>query len=715
MPGGLPPGPLPQEVLSQADKLLYDGYYSQAALKYQQVFESSPPAPLAREALLGQARSLFWDEKYVAAIPLWHRLVTDFPNDEEAPRALFFLAASYRALGLTEAAVYYYRQYVSQRELMTGYVAREMAKLMVDDGNFAAAREEWQKVIQADVSPQMNREAEERIAGAYWAEKNYPAALSQYQGLLLKTPSGDERARIRYLVGQLYDKVGSKAEYLAAMRDIVANYPARGEAGEALAALLAAGESVDSYQRGLVEYYQGNGPSAISHFRDHLARNPQGADAPAAYFYMGDLYQDREDSSQALEAWQKVATLFPQSSSAPKAMARRARLLESLSRWEEAAADYRRLQAYGGDYATDGLFREGLVYFKGGQHQKARDAWLSLSSYGGEAGTKALVWLGKSLWSASGGGSKDEATSYWQRAAATSLSYYSLRAGDLLRGDSPFSPPYLPPASAALSDETAERQKAEAWLANWWWNEGPRSIGQLPGEVKNSLSFRRGEELWRLGQWQEAVSQFREVLGLFWREPLVQYQLSLYFRDQGIYSLSISAASRLLDLAPQAPPAYLQKLAYPLYYQDLVLAEAMKEKTEPSLVFPLIRQESLFDSHARSWAGASGLTQVMPATGQDIARGLGVKDFVPADLFKPYIAVPFGVRYLALQLRSFDGLAALALAAYNGGPGNAARWRRGNPQGDIDLLVEDITFPETARFVKSIYEHYQAYRAAYRY
>ena len=72
----------------------------------------------------------------------------------------------------------------------------------------------------------------------------------------------------------------------------------------------------------------------------------------------------------------------------------------------------------------------------------------------------------------------------------------------------------------------------------------------------------------------------------------------------------------------------------------------------------LVRQESGYNIHALSTAGAYGLAQLMPAT----AKGLGVNRKDPAQ------NLDGGARYLAIQYKKF-GRWDLALAAYNAGPG----------------------------------------------
>ncbi|HKJ28532.1 MAG TPA: hypothetical protein VJ965_12890, partial [Anaerolineales bacterium] len=60
----------------------------------------------------------------------------------------------------------------------------------------------------------------------------------------------------------------------------------------------------------------------------------------------------------------------------------------------------------------------------------------------------------------------------------------------------------------------------------------------------------------------------------------------------------------------------------------------------------------------------------------------------------------------------FNGEIAAALAAYNGGPGNAAKWLT-QANGDMDLFVEVIRFSETRNYIRYIYELYTIYENLY--
>lgn len=99
-------------------------------------------------------------------------------------------------------------------------------------------------------------------------------------------------------------------------------------------------------------------------------------------------------------------------------------------------------------------------------------------------------------------------------------------------------------------------------------------------------------------------------------------------------------------------------------FAGLIGLAASKYGIDPSLVHAVIRTESNYDPNAQSGAGAKGLMQLMDAT----ARSLGV-----TDSFDPAQNIDAGTRYLSFLLRKYNGHEAVALAAYNAGPGRIDR------------------------------------------
>ena len=114
-------------------------------------------------------------------------------------------------------------------------------------------------------------------------------------------------------------------------------------------------------------------------------------------------------------------------------------------------------------------------------------------------------------------------------------------------------------------------------------------------------------------------------------------------------------------------------------------------------------QESGFDDHATSEAGATGLMQLTPDTGQGIADRTGGSEWTEADLLDPELNIRYGTWYLAHLHKTFGGDAkdpdwTLALAAYNAGQGKVRGWLEN--ETDHELSPEDIPYEETRDYVR---------------
>ena len=159
-------------------------------------------------------------------------------------------------------------------------------------------------------------------------------------------------------------------------------------------------------------------------------------------------------------------------------------------------------------------------------------------------------------------------------------------------------------------------------------------------------------------------------------------------------------------------PYAIEQLAYPTPFASELLEAAAAEGIPPLLLAALARQESAFNPRAGSLAGALGLTQVIPPTGEEIASSLGVPWLID-DLFDPRTSLRFGAHYLAMQLKQFDGNVVAALAAYNGGPGNARRWLNAQPFPGALGYSEAVDFSETQDYLGRVIENYAWYRYLY--
>lgn len=116
-------------------------------------------------------------------------------------------------------------------------------------------------------------------------------------------------------------------------------------------------------------------------------------------------------------------------------------------------------------------------------------------------------------------------------------------------------------------------------------------------------------------------------------------------------------------------------------YRDIVAAAAAEFGVDRALLRAVIHAESAFNPLAISRKGAQGLMQLMPAT----AGALGV-----TDAFDEEQNIRGGARYLSELLRSFNGDARLATAAYNAGPGAVQKYGGVPPYDETRLYVERV-------------------------
>jgi soluble lytic murein transglycosylase len=163
---------------------------------------------------------------------------------------------------------------------------------------------------------------------------------------------------------------------------------------------------------------------------------------------------------------------------------------------------------------------------------------------------------------------------------------------------------------------------------------------------------------------------------------------------------------------PSAGWLPLWQQAFPRPYRDIVRREVNRNGVGESLVYAIMREESEFDSQAKSSAGAFGLMQVIVPTARIAGRKLGISANARS-LLKPNVNIAIGTKVLGDLSERFGGQVAMVAAAYNAGPGRPARWLRNSPDLDLDLWIELIEYSETRAYVKRVIESQAAYRWLY--
>jgi soluble lytic murein transglycosylase len=750
------PTPLADQALVQARRAMLNDDFAAALSAYQSVLDQPASSPEMRaEAQFGVGQAYYDDGYFDESAQALEAFLSAYPKDTRYADALFLYGEALRSAGHDDQAVLAYTRYLSATQLLAPYVYDRIGDAILAQGRYADAVTTY--TLALDNAPfDLAISVREKIAQAELSLGDVAAAVAQYDQLIAIVDSSPYlsynyylHAKYLYLAGAALLSDGETDAANARFQEAVANYPQAYDAYASLRVLVDAGVPVDDFDRGRVDYYAGayspaiqafyryendnpvhdgaahyyaglsyaaldNYPAAITEFTQLIDTHPESDFWGLAWLDRARMYAIDGDIPKALESYAALADQYPYADLAPEALWR-ALLLAERNGYD---ADAERLGARLADYPAyantpQGLLRAGLAAYRQGDVDGARAHWQQLAdNYGSTGGAGALLWLAKTT------PQTDPPSDLLEQLRdANPWHYYGLRAADLIAGRAP----YTPPAALALeSDEPAARAETEAWLAQRLGITDDGKLGDLPPALADDARLQRGTALWRLGLYDEGQAEFEDLRAAYSNDALASYQLALYFRDIGNYRSSITAARSVIDLNglwtgvtyDMTGPRFLGELYYPIYYADLVVPEAQRYQLDPLLIFALIEQESLFDGQARSYAAAQGLMQIIPSTGASIANELDWPDYRNEDLYRPYVNVPFGVYYLAAQRDRFDGDVSAALAAYNAGPGNAARWleRAGD---DPDLFYESISIDQTRTYLTRIYERWAGYKALY--
>jgi soluble lytic murein transglycosylase len=181
-------------------------------------------------------------------------------------------------------------------------------------------------------------------------------------------------------------------------------------------------------------------------------------------------------------------------------------------------------------------------------------------------------------------------------------------------------------------------------------------------------------------------------------------RLSRWFRSWAVLLLVLLVA----PLATLLPP--VQRLFFPLRFQDEILQAARATGVEPSLLAAVALNESGFRPEALSDQGAVGLMQLLPSTAEWAAAQAGHPWQGASSLRHPQTNLKTGAWYLGWLLKRFEGDRVLALAAYNVGQHTVDRWRGA---GDRSLAIRELPYPETRCFVRRVMLARDRYRSLY--
>lgn len=285
---------------------------------------------------------------------------------------------------------------------------------------------------------------------------------------------------------------------------------------------------------------------------------------------------------------------------------------------------------------------------------------------------RAYYWLGRASEAGAGGTARD----YYTKAASHGFTFY----GQLSR------------AKLGMTDLGLQRVVA------------PSSADKAAAERDDR--FAALAKLQRIGRKDLAASFYKHMAETLPTPGQVAILIDMAER-QGWVNYAVmagkAAAQRGLDM---------EVLAFPLRGLPSDIDTSGLEK---ALAFAITRQESEFNQAVVSSAGATGIFQVMPVTGREAAKKLGIPFDANAWRNDVRYNVRLGAAYVANLVENYDGNYVMAIAGYNAGPGRIRDWVRdyGDPRtGDVDIVdwMERIPFSETRNYVHRVLENLQVYR-----
>lgn len=727
----------PPERLSAAREAERIGEWERAFDLYESL-RADPE--VGAEALFYLGDLYLRDERPIEAAAAWREALLREPTHPRAPALQYRLARGLNAIGQHQAAIELWQQVDEAMDDADVLLARRLADAHEALGERAAARAELIRLYELPGAARVERaRAANRVAQGFAAEERWGEALQWYENTLALSEIHTFRAELIATMADIAEQIDDEGYAQNQWRLLVEEYPDTPQALDAAARLGERDSPLSLFERGKLLAANGQWRQAAQSFFESLEEEEDRAEAheqaalaleelgewtaardewqklldthPEAEHLLPDALlglgraQARLGERAVLDTWGRVVDEFSGTPAAATALWERARFLQEEGRDPRAVAfAFESLaRAHPDDErAEEALWEAAMLRLRAEQLGRARDNWEAMAELGGERAAEALYWAGKAALQA---GDEQAAERLWQRAMdLPEASFYSLRARARLEGQE-----WLVRQESTVVSPSVSADSDLEWLREAGGVDKAEPIPMAPAEPL----FRQGEAMLLLGERDSAISTLLDAIVSREEEPLELWAMAQRLRDLELPNLSIFAAFRLMALLGydvlSAPPE-LAVLAFPIPYEEQLLAAAAQWEVDPLFFASVIHQESAWEPRARSVAAARGLTQVIPDTGEWIAWRLGDDEYEYRKLDRPLYSLRYGGYYLDYVLDTFDDNPFYALAAYNAGPGNAQRWHA----EDVDFFVERVTSAETRSYLEEIYRRWHAYQRLYR-
>lgn len=729
--------------------------------------ENDLSAQIYAEATFLVAKSHFADDQYGKVLLILEPLIDELPSDSRLrAKALYLHAEVLSYLGRSKEAIRSYKEFERAYPEATQIVQEKIAAIFLRLGNLKDATLAYQ--LAADAAPDDITRVQmlEALAETYVAIDRTDKAIETYDKILSMAQKPGYRAQILFVAGRVLANADEEEKAVARWQATITEAPDNQYAYLALIELVNRDIEVDQYQRGYIDLQSKAYIPAIEAFETYLDNaKPNDKLAGQAMHYLGQSYLGAGNYQVASQVFERVIEAYPKCVCIGQAWLDLAESQAWLGQGLAARRTYRTFarEDSSNELAPEALWRSGLLAFNEGSQLEVSADFFALADDFPESERTPLAlyivgigtyreglygqtervyermqevqdeyrpdavgyWLGRAYFETDKVGKADAEwravikkipDSFYGVMSALALSKSGKSDGVLNEVAVIAGPP------SRLKEDDGSQEFAETWLAKWAepanGAQDKKDVvwSQLPSAVDQDKDLQLGRVMLELDQRGEALAALERVYQRYQDKPNLLYPLSLEFERLGAYRHSLVSMEQLIQLSPaklvEDTPSFLQQYVYPRRYPDLVEKAAKKHNIDPLLYYSLIRQESLFEPGARSYAAAQGLAQIIPDTAAWIAEKVEYPNFTNDLVLRPYINLDFGAFYLDWTHGYLDNNLISALVGYNAGPGNSRKWR--NLSGPDDaLFVEILTVNEPRLYILKITSNYYHYNRLY--
>lgn len=704
-----------EDCFNAALQLAEDGDRTNAAASLRLLPERYPDTPWAKRAgfLLGQWAA---EDGSTEADVLLSKAISDFLPLEEY--GLFFMAGGQTKRGEFRIAVETYDRLLRKfpESALAALTAYQKGAALLLAGDCQSALTEWNAFLVR--FPKDQNAAKALLQQADCAMKLQDStravrALQQVWFFYADSPEASEARKDLERLGASGGKIPEPSSEARTQRGRILFDAARyAEAADEFKAVLAAGEPVNrdeivsKLSEALIQLKQYDEAKRL--LTDLAGRTARPDLLTNALFWLGRLAIRQGEEDHLLQIERQLADRFPDSPERGKLLFMIGDFYEYREQTEPAIKTYRRLIAEmpADPSAEDAVWRLGWIAYKARRYGDAikilEDDLKRRPS--GPLGGQFGYWIGRS---AEATDQPLKAANAYREVCRTFLrSFYCQQATVRLARLN----------SSAVGDTEADRP-ADAPPEAALKTMNGTIIGLPTGGADASLIRDRhyavSLELMALHLKPEAVRELDALAERYATDKATVLRLAELLYAAGDYHHSL----RLLKLYFQdvmekggddIPKSFWEQ-AYPNQFLDLVKRQTPTATVDPYLVAAVAREESAFDPKAVSKVGALGLMQLMPDTGEWVAKRVGLKPFSPDLLLDGAVNIRLGAWYLQHLVEQFNGNVVLAVASYNAGPEAVGRWAE-KGAGNLDEFIESIPFNETRYFTKKVIRSYNEYR-----